>query len=129
MLLKAKMEMVSILEIPETQLTSIFHTHSKCEWIVALKHHEYYNASLGFHTGEFEVSIIMGYSAASLHDWRSMSWDSVLLSSSTVQISTAEIAWEYSTLIRNTTTLRQNVGHQLQMMWHHIPVEWRPEIS
>lgn len=81
MLLKAKMEMVSILEIPETQLTSVFHTHSKSEWIVALKHHEYYNISLGFHIGEFEVSIKIEYSAASFNDWCPMSWDSVMVSS------------------------------------------------
>jgi hypothetical protein len=60
--------------------------------MLTLKHHEYYNVRLGFHTGEFEVSIILGYSAALLNDWCPMSFNSVMVSSSTVQISNEEIA-------------------------------------
>jgi hypothetical protein len=73
------MEIVSILEIPETQLTSTFYTHSNSEGMLTLKHHAYYKAKLGCHTGEFEVSIILGYSAASLNDGCLMSCDSVMV--------------------------------------------------
>jgi len=121
---RQRMEMVSILKIPETQLTSMFHTDSKSEWILTLKHHEYYNARLGLHTGEFEVSIILGYSAALLNDWCPTTCDNVMVSPSTVQIASEEITWEYSTIKRNTTMLHENVGHQSLMMW-----QWRPEIS
>jgi hypothetical protein len=64
-----------------------------------------------------------------LNDWCPMSFNSVMVSSSTVQISNEEIAWEYSTITRNTTMLHENVGHQSPMMWQHTPVKWRPEIS
>jgi hypothetical protein len=59
--------------------------------MLTLKHHEYYNVRVGFHTGEFEVSIILGYSAISLNDWCPKSCDSVMFSS-TVQISNEETA-------------------------------------
>lgn len=124
-----RMEMVSIFEIPETQLTSMFHTDSNSEWMLTLKHHEYYNARLDLCTGEFEVSIILGYSAASLNVWCPMSCDIMMVSPSTVQTSNEETAWEYSTIKRNTTMLNENVGHQSPTMWHRIPVQWRPEIS
>jgi hypothetical protein len=60
--------------------------------MLALKHPEYNNVRFGFHTGEFEVSSILGYSAASLNDWCPMSCDIVIASSSTAQISKEETA-------------------------------------
>ena len=57
----------------------MFHADSNSERMLTLKHHVYYNARLGFHTGEFEVSIILGYSAASLNDWCLISCDSVMV--------------------------------------------------